>query len=455
MTAITNFAPTAAGRGGVARDPLTLSLRRLTLTFVRQSPAFWLINLYVMFEYVRPQSVYPSLDVLPWAKISLFSAAALVVIEGRPRLASRAVWLSLGLFTMIIVASSITAVFPSVSWDRFSLWVNWLLLIFVIGAGIKTRQELLLLCLAWTLWNVKMSQHGARKWVFSGFSFDAWGVSGAPGWFQNSGEFGIEMCVFLPFIGYLTYGAWPLLSRNRRIIALAIIWSVLASVIATSSRGAFFGVAVTAAWIAIRSRYRFRIGMAAIGAVTVLWLLLPEGNKARWRNAGNDPDSQARLTYWKHGIKIANAYPVLGIGYENWIYYYRAHYNPKGEVPHNYLVEAASQMGYTGLVGFLVMTGLFFRSNARVRRRTAERSSNPDRILWAMAYGLDGAMIGFLVSGFFVTVLFYPYYWMNLALALALARVSRWPATRRTVQAGAVARFPGPRTQRLTPQGSV
>jgi hypothetical protein len=37
-----------------------------------------------------------------------------------------------------------------------------------------------------------------------------------------------------------------------------------------------------------------------------------------------------------------------------------------------------------------------------------------------MAHGLDAALIGFLASGFFVTVLFYPFFWINLAMTVAL-----------------------------------
>ena len=36
------------------------------------------------------------------------------------------------------------------------------------------------------------------------------------------------------------------------------------------------------------------------------------------------------------------------------------------------------------------------------------------------AWGLDGAMVGYMASGFFVTVLYYPYQWFNLAFAAAL-----------------------------------
>jgi hypothetical protein len=48
-----------------------------------------------------------------------------------------------------------------------------------------------------------------------------------------------------------------------------------------------------------------------------------------------------------------------------------------------------------------------------------------------MAHGLDGAMIGYLVNGFFVTVLYYPFFWVNLALAVALQA-----STRQALRAG-------------------
>jgi O-antigen ligase len=273
------------------------------------------------------------------------------------------------------------------------------------------------------LWNVKMSQHGVQGWIGSGFSFVAWGVSGGPGWFQNSGEFGIEMCVFLPIAGYLTFGLWPRLSKNRRLIMLAIVASGLISIVASSSRGALLGAGILAAWIVWRSPYRLRAIVIMVPLAALTWLVLPEGNKARWREAGTDEDSVRRLTYWTDGIQIAKDHPVLGIVYRNWIPYYRQRYNPEGELPHNYLIEAVSELGFTGLLVFVGMTGAFFWQNAQSRRRVSAKSKHPDRLLWAITYGLDGAMIGFLASGFFVTVLYYPYYWMNVALAMALARV--------------------------------
>ncbi len=403
---------------------LALRVGAIWRSLAGQSPAFWATFLYLFFEYVRPQSIYLWMDVAPWPKIFLFTAVALTLLEGRLRFTAKGPWLAVGIFTSIIIASSLTAQYPDVSWANKEVWLNWLLLMLIVGAGVRSRTEFILHVFGFILWNLKMSQHGVQGWVGSGFSFVPWGATGAPGWFHNSGEFGIEMCVFLPIAGYLTLGLWPRISKNRRLVLLGIIASAMISIVASSSRGAFLGAACVAAWVVWRSPYRVRAILLVVPTIALTWVILPERNKERWRAAGEDQDSVNRLTYWKHGIEIAKNHPVLGIGYKNWLPYYRRNYNPKGEVPHNYLVEAGSELGFVGLFAFVGMTALFFRENGRTRRRLKSVPGSPDYVLWAMTYGLDGAMIGFLSSGFFVTVLYYPYYWMNMALCMALARVT-------------------------------
>ena len=37
-----------------------------------------------------------------------------------------------------------------------------------------------------------------------------------------------------------------------------------------------------------------------------------------------------------------------------------------------------------------------------------------------MSHGLDSALVAYLVAGFFVTVLYYPFFWINLAFTVSL-----------------------------------
>jgi hypothetical protein len=421
--------PTAALRTGLpqALDHRIESLRigEIWRALWKQSPAVWFILVYVFFEYVRPQSVWPTLDVLPFGQIFLLGSTILVFVENRLSFRSaRTLWVFVGIFTTIIIFSGIFAQYPGWSWDLKDVWINWLLLMLIVGAGIRTRAELLLLLVSFVLWNLKMSQFGARAWVANGFSTFASGVSGGPGWFQNSGEFGIEMCLFLPLAAYFTYGLWPRLGKWQRILASSVIFTVLISIVVGSSRGAFVGMMVVAVWAIALSPYRTRAALIAIPLAAFTWIVLPQRTKDRLAQSGEDKDSVARLTYWKDGIEIANRHPVLGIGYNNWIPYYHSRYNPEGELPHNYFIECVTQTGYVGLTVFCGMLVVYFRQNGRTRRLTRPDGPRPDRLLWSLAYGLDGAMVGFMASGFFVSVLWYPYIWMNIALSMAVSRVA-------------------------------
>ncbi|MBA3919533.1 MAG: hypothetical protein C0516_13215 [Gemmatimonas sp.] len=413
----------------------TLKVSAILSGFGSMSPAMWLVQLYVFFEYVRPQTIYPWLDVLPWSMISLLLAAVACLAEGRFKFTAKSIWLSITLFTATIVLSSVVAFSPEYSWDNRNLWLNWLLLILIIGGGIRDKKELVLLLIAFGLWNIKMTQHGVRSWASIGFSFRPIGVGGAPGWFQNSGEFGIQMCVFLPIVVYFTYGVWPKLGKWSRRFLLCVIASAVISMIATSSRGALVGAAAIAVWAIWRSPHRVRALTAVALLGTLVWLAVPSESKERFREMGDDRSSTTRLTYWKDGIEIANRHPILGIGYKNWYPYYTTFYNPNGQLPHNFMIEAVSEMGYVGLGALVWVIAASFSATRSVRSKTGAQAIVPDRLLWSLSYGFDGALIGFIVSGSFVSVLYYPYLWMNTAMVLALVRIVNSRSTRITLQA--------------------
>lgn len=446
-------AANSPGASTAADRLLGLKFRTLMSAFLRMSPAMWMVHLYLFFEYVRPQSIYEWMDVAPWSQICILGSVALCLFEGRFNFTATRLWIGIGAFTAAILASCLSAVYPSVSWDNINLWVNWLLLMYVAGAAIRSRTELLLLFVAFGVWNLKMSQHGVQGWLTAGFGFRASGVGGAPGWFRNSGEFGIEMCVFLPLVSYFTIGLWSHLDRMRKVLLIAIAASALISVVASSSRGAVVGTAAIGLWLLLRSPNRLKGSLIVSFVAASIWIALPSESKARFSEMGDDKTSVSRMTYWKDGIKIANEHPAFGIGFKNWIPYYHAFYNPKGEVPHNFLVECVAEIGYVGLICLLGVLWAYFAENARTRRLIGPKSANPDRLLWALAHGLDGAMIGFIVSGSFVTVLFYPYIWMNVAFCSALATVARRQRRIAQVQVAPPSRAPHGRAMSSIPAG--
>ena len=59
----------------------TLDIGTIWRTFWSQSIAFKLTCVYLLFEYVRPQSIWPVIDVLPYAQLIIFAGLVGMLIE--------------------------------------------------------------------------------------------------------------------------------------------------------------------------------------------------------------------------------------------------------------------------------------------------------------------------------------------------------------------------------------
>ncbi len=390
--------------------------------FRRQPLSFWLVSLYMLFEYIRPQAIYTFLQPVPWAQIFILAAPIAFLLE-KGRLKARDpidTWIAI--FSVAVVLSWATALYPQYSADKMSVMVNWILAYILVANLAATEEKFFLFYLLFLLASFKMSQFGTRTWIQRGFGFASWGATGAPGWFHNSGEFGIQMCIFLPLTLYLIAGLRSYWVKWKRMLVMVLPVTAVMSVVATNSRGALVGVAGVGLWMLLRTRYRVR-ALVSIAVVSLLvYQIMPQESRDRFSNMGTDDTSESRKTYWRHGIEIYKAHPVSGIGYENWAEYYQSHYG-RTTLPHNIFIQAAAELGSVGLVALCGMIVASFLVNARTRR-LASRLGPRGKFLESTARGLDGAMIGFLGSAFFVTVLYYPYLWFGLGLTSALHAVA-------------------------------
>lgn len=397
--------------------------------FIRKQGApFWMINAYLFLEYVRPQSVWPSLDILPWAQFAIILATVSLLMSGKGVSLPTFGGVALMIFTAVVLISSVTAYDPSASQAKLIDYFLWVLIIVLIVNIIKTEGQFAVFFLAFLLYSYKMSQFGFRQFVERGAGFATWGATGAPGWFHNSGEFGIQMCVFIPmataYMGAM-YGKWP---RWKLLFLASFPLTGLVSIVASSSRGALVGIAVVMAWyvVFVRKKQRMRaiVGVGVVALAT--WLLVPDGSRERFDSAGEDETSNHRYLRWGEGMEMARRYPVFGVGYENWTVYHKQNF-PRGYdslLAHNIFIQIVAELGYVGLFCYILMFASTFWVNFRTRR-LSNRSAADTQYMKYVSYGLDGALVGFAVSGSFITVAYYPYFWINLALTIALHRAMK------------------------------
>jgi putative inorganic carbon (hco3(-)) transporter len=445
---------TSRSRGPFHADQVRSSLYGVRVgdiwAFMRRQPAsFWFINLYLFFEYVRPQQIYRAIDVLPWAWGFIWLAVASFIFEGFKTRRMYPADKMLALFTAMVLLSSALAINPSDSFEEITLYLSWVLIYFLITSIVSTEQRFLIFMLGFLLYSTKMSQHGARTFVERGGGFASWGATGGPGWFRNSGEFGIQMCIFFPLSVYFINSLRRYWQKWKLVVFLFMPLSALISIVASSSRGAIVGLVPAVIWMMLMSKKRVKAILLTTVMAGVIWVLLPAEQKTRFSEMGEDETSQSRITYWKRGLMAMERYPVTGIGYKNWINWsartFGFDYGKGGEkmvqLPHNIFIEAGAELGITGLLVFIGLILATLYTNYRTRK-LAKMLGPPGDFMSSMAHGLDAAMIGYLASGFFVTVLYYPFFWINFAITVALHNV----LVKRTTQGS-----PMPRVRAMKP----
>jgi O-antigen ligase len=401
-----------------------LRFKDLKKYFLRERVSFILICIYSFLEYVRPQGIYGPLKGLPVSSVTLGLTTAAVLMDGTRGRKMTKLDMLLGLMTVVVLASCLTAYQPSRAFEGLrGLYVEWIIIIMLTATIVNTEARFLVYMLLWMLWSFKMSQHGVRSWAERGFSFAGWGITCAPQFFQNSGECGAQMAIFFPISLYFYLGVRAYVNKKRRIILAIIPASAAITIMASSSRGAQLALAGVLLWIVLRSNQKFKSLVYTAVAAALLYAMLPAEEIDRFRTMGDDKTSVSRKTYWKDGLVIMSEYPVLGIGLNNWLPYYRTYYNPEGEVQHNIFIQAGTETGYTGLAVLVALIVGTFTLNHKTRKLANSMGENK-QFLWCMAHGFDGALVGYLIAGFFVTILWYPFFWTNLALTLALHNVT-------------------------------
>ncbi len=431
--------PVPVGAGQQQRRVLPPALYRLEPAAVwanlRQQPvAFWLLCTYLFFEYVRPQQIYESIAGFPFALLMLILTTGAVAL-GRMRLRSWHLGDSLMVgMSVLILASSILAWRPSDSFKAFDAFFSWVLVYFLITTIVTSADRMWLFLLAYLLYNIKMTQHGVRQWHGVGFGFAGGGATCAPGWFQNSGECGAQMDMLFPvgFFFFLAARAWWGKITRWGFFAALPLGAVL-TIVASSSRGALMALAGIALWFALKHPKRVRMLVAVAVAGALVWAIVPEGFRERFQTMGTDRNSIKRLEYWRDGWTILNQHPLFGIGYDNWLDFYRTTINDWGQVPHNIFVQSSAETGYIGLIGFVALILGTFLINARTR---ALAPGVPQLGEWFrnMAHAFDAALVGYLIAGSFVTILYYPFFWINLAFTVALNVSAQNEVQRATMQ---------------------
>lgn len=387
---------------------------------------FWFFCAYIFFEYVRPQVIYSWLDFLPWGQVTILGAFFFRLVDTERKSIRSPVTLPFLLFFGVVILSCFFATYPQVSLKNYPTIINWILVLVLFLWIVTTRFRFYIVLLLFLLCTFKMSQHAARSFLTSGFS--GWGAAGAPGFFQNAADLGVQLVIFLPLavVFYLTLKSYW--SRGWRLFFLLLPVSAVLGILGTGQRNTLLALAMMGIAFIFMHKHRFKNLMVVAIAAAAIWLIMPAGFKERFETAGEDETSLTRLHYWERGLQIYEQHPVIGIGYENWLTYYAIHYPgetvrwKKAEVAHSTPITILAELGTLGFITYYALVVTIFWTNVRSGRMLQMLTPGPWPLL-PMALNLG--LVGFLAASVFLSITYYPFLFFQAGFTAALFCIAK------------------------------
>jgi putative inorganic carbon (HCO3(-)) transporter len=273
---------------------------------------------------------------------------------------------------------------------------------------IRDRRGIWRVADAWVLGGASIAVVGILQWALGQNLITADGVWRVRGLYGSPNNLALYLGRMLPFCVAMAAWGGPAISqrhesdnRRRWLYAIAGILAAVAIVL-TYSRGAWLlGVPVALLFLAaVRGRKSFALvaGVLLVAAI-VLVLVVGPGRLTTLADTGQGT-TFFRLQLWQSSWAMVRDHPVLGVGLDNFLYYYRSHYVlPTAweefnlSHPHNLVLDFWLRLGIMGVVilGWLLIG--FFRRGWQAYRTLPE---GRDRML---VLGLLAGMVNFVAHG--------------------------------------------------------
>jgi putative inorganic carbon (HCO3(-)) transporter len=377
-----------------------------------QRPA-WAIGLYFLTFFAAPHLWWWGED-LPRARYALWSGAALIAsvvlylarINDDDRHRFKLVhYAAIGFALNATFVHFFLATSPPVSLEDYTELLKFVLLFFLLWAGIRNKADFRIVLLAIALgagyigYEVTINERGD----FNGARLEGVGAPGA----DTSNGLACLMLATLPLIGSLFIGG---LKRDK-LVVLATVPLALNVLILCNSRGAFLGLIVAGLTFFLLARGPSRkqaLRVLMLGGVLLYFLLGDPEILERFATtfAGSeerDNSAAGRVLFWRAGVLMLIDYP-FGAGGGAFKYVHASPYLAQvgsGEAPrslHNGYLTDATDWGVQGLALKLLFVGAAVAAAHRTSKK-CRLAGQADHALVGIT--LISAVVGDLVATVF------------------------------------------------------
>ena len=375
----------------------------------------WLL-LALFVEYARPTNQIPFLEfpffysIVPMTLL----AASLFASGLRPMkdifsdpIAKWVPWI----FVFMIASWAVTG-FSSYGQSTFQSVLGYALLFILIARIVTTEKRLRGVIIALTLAHLYLLAFNFN--VLTDPTLRQYLVGGT--FLGDGNDYSLSMCILIPCMVEVAMSARGGL---RKLLAWAGVVVIILAIIATQSRGGTLGIVAVMAYLWWRSPRKVVTGVAIAMVGVVVMLYAPSQYFQRMSTVTGmsiDGSAQGRLDAWGGAIGMGAKNPILGIG--------AGQFSSRwGKTTHSTYLLAFAEMGLPGLIAVLMLVFGNIRANMRVRKAVLARAGpagNPDQARTLRLLDMtNAAMVGFAVTGTFLSATYYPHMYVLTALLIS------------------------------------
>ena len=384
--------------------------------------AFIIIAIYFFFEYVRPQDAF--IGALAILKIPMFMSIALFIYlmkSDKSALNEKLVFLVL----LFLLEISVSVVFARNSHYVFMAFKGMTLMIIVSLAmplAIQTMSKYIAFVKYWILINVALAYHVITH-----------GGRGPGGFTWDENDVALTLVMVIPLTIAMIYfkGA----EKNKKIIYMIATAILTFAVMASMSRGGFLGLASIpfAYWLWSKDKMK---NLAKLALIAVLfsypvYQLTPEEYKEEILSITDTEDDtrNTRLEFWGLAWDMYLDNPVIGVGARNYPWnvatyqLMRKDRDPDGKLlggreVHSLYFSLLAELGTVGTVLYIMIVLQLIKKLLFIVRLGESKPEYYNMGLIAKALLIS--LVSFLISGGFISVLYYPPFWYLFGFVLTM-----------------------------------
>lgn len=383
------------------------------------------VLVFAWLGYMNPHRLLGGfVSQLPVAKVVAAATLLGLLREGRiwerlPR--TREVYLLLALWVVFVLSTAFTATHPALARGKLLEVSKIWLMTGVTLVLFQDRRRLHFLLLVMALSIGCIGAAGGLWALSTRWPRILWGPPQSS--IGDNNALGFALTMVLPVLVFLRDEEPRAWVRHG---LLAVYGLSMVAVYATYSRGAFIGLLIILAVMAIKKRVADRPWLAVSVAALLVIGIAPS---TWWHRIETitptvyktDSSGRHRLTSWYVALRVGLDHPVLGAGFWPFDKTVYAHYLPgyvDNHDAHNHFLQIFAEQGFAGLILFCFLLASVFVSLRRTMRVTR---GDPAR-RWMAHYAdlVEMSLIAYVVGGVFINMPYFDLMYQLVAVAIIL-----------------------------------